>query len=55
MTSATHHDLESGNRLALPWLGGGVAPMGEALNAPTPGSTTIADNPEPSAGGHTSG
>ncbi|APR40453.1 ketopantoate reductase family protein [Paraburkholderia sp. SOS3] len=55
MTSSMHHDLENGNRLELPWLSGGVASLGEALNVPTPRNRTIADILELSADGRVSG
>jgi 2-dehydropantoate 2-reductase len=29
-------DLERGNRLELPWLGGKVGELGKKLNVPTP-------------------
>jgi 2-dehydropantoate 2-reductase len=29
-------DLERGNRLELPWLGGEVVELGKKLNVPTP-------------------
>lgn len=36
MSSSMHHDLTHGNKLELPWLGGGVVTMGEAAGVPTP-------------------
>jgi 2-dehydropantoate 2-reductase len=43
MTSSMYNDLQRGNRLELPWLSGGVASLGEALNVPTPCNRVIAD------------
>ncbi len=43
MTSSMHHDLESGNRLELPWLSGGVAELGRRVGIPTPLNRAIYD------------
>jgi len=43
MTSSMHHDLESGNRLEVDWLSGGVADMGEAVGVPTPANRAVRD------------
>jgi 2-dehydropantoate 2-reductase len=43
MTSSMHHGLERGNRMELPWLSGGVADFGKALNIATPRNSAIAD------------
>ena len=36
MKASMAHDLERGNRLELPWLGGKVVELGKALQVPTP-------------------
>ncbi len=51
MTSSMYNDLQRGNRLELPWLSGGVAEMGAALNVPTPCNRVIADILSPYADG----
>lgn len=42
MSSSMHHDLTLGNKLELPWLGGGVVTMGEAAGVPTPANRALA-------------
>lgn len=42
MSSSMFHDLTHGNRLELPWLGGGVITMGEAAGVPTPVGRALA-------------
>jgi 2-dehydropantoate 2-reductase len=42
MSSSMHHDLTHGNKLELPWLGGGVVTMGEAAGVPTPTCRALA-------------
>jgi 2-dehydropantoate 2-reductase len=39
MVASMLGDLERGNRLELPWLGGGVVQMGKEANVPTPANT----------------
>lgn len=43
MTSSMHHDLESGNRLEVAWLSGGVVQLGKAVNVPTPANRAVWD------------
>jgi 2-dehydropantoate 2-reductase len=43
MTSSMHRDLESGNRLELRWLSGGVVTLGRAAGVATPLNRAIAD------------
>ncbi|MFF7190423.1 ketopantoate reductase family protein [Streptomyces sp. NPDC008222] len=43
MSSSMHHDLTQGHRLELPWLGGGVAELGERFGVSTPRNRTVAD------------
>jgi len=43
MTSSMYHDLDSGNRLELPWLSGGVAESGRTVGTPTPLNRAISD------------
>ncbi|HWC23149.1 MAG TPA: 2-dehydropantoate 2-reductase [Flexivirga sp.] len=42
MGSSMHYDLTHGNALELPWLGGGVVTMGEAVGVPTPTCRALA-------------
>jgi 2-dehydropantoate 2-reductase len=39
MTSSMYHDLEKGNRLELPWLGGGVVSLAGEAGVPVPANT----------------
>jgi 2-dehydropantoate 2-reductase len=43
MTSSMHHDLESGNRLEVPWLSGGVVQLGREVRVPTPANRAVWD------------
>ena len=43
MTSSMQVDLERGNRLELPWLGGAVVELGAQLGVPTPANTAIVE------------
>lgn len=43
MTSSMHGDLDRGNRLELPFLGGDVVAMGEILGVPTPLNRAVLD------------
>jgi 2-dehydropantoate 2-reductase len=43
MNSSMAIDLERGNRLEVPWLGGGVVKLGAALGVPTPLNRAISD------------
>ena len=43
MTSSMHGDLDRGNRLELPFLGGDVVAMGESLGVPTPLNRAVLD------------
>jgi 2-dehydropantoate 2-reductase len=42
MVASMLGDLERGNRLELPWLGGGVVAMGKELGVPTPANQFVA-------------
>ncbi|MGN6252518.1 MAG: ketopantoate reductase family protein [Marmoricola sp.] len=42
MSSSMLHDLTHGQRLELPWLGGGVVTMGEQVGVPTPVNRALA-------------
>jgi 2-dehydropantoate 2-reductase len=43
MTSSMQVDLERGNQLELPWLGGAVVELGASLGVPTPANTAIVE------------
>lgn len=43
MTSSMHHDLESGNRLEVAWLSGGVVQLGRDVGVPTPANRAVWD------------
>jgi len=43
MTSSMHHDLDSGNRLEVEWLSGGVVTLGAAVQVPTPVNRAVWD------------
>jgi 2-dehydropantoate 2-reductase len=43
MTSSMHRDLESGNRLEVAWLSGGVVQLGKAVGVPTPANRAVCD------------
>ncbi|MDB4973362.1 MAG: 2-dehydropantoate 2-reductase [Myxococcaceae bacterium] len=43
LTSSMHHDLESGNRLEVNWLSGGVADLGRTAGVPTPANRAVCD------------
>lgn len=43
MTSSMHHDLESGNKLEVAWLSGGVVQLGQAVGVPTPANRAVWD------------
>lgn len=51
MTSSMFHDLEKGNRLELPWLGGGVIALAEEAGVPVPVNQFIADALAPHVNG----
>ena len=51
MKTSMLYDLESGNRLELPWLSGAVVRMGRALGVPTPTHEAIVAALEPVAKG----
>ncbi len=51
MSSSMLHDLEVGNRLELPWLGGAVVAMGEQAGIATPYNRALAAVLEPYAMG----
>ena len=38
-----HHDLDSGNRLEVEWLSGGVVTLGAAVKVPTPVNRAVWD------------
>ncbi|MDH3288737.1 MAG: 2-dehydropantoate 2-reductase [Betaproteobacteria bacterium] len=43
MTSSMHHDLDSGNRLEVEWLSGGVVQLGAKAGVPTPANRAVWD------------
>ncbi len=43
MTSSMHHDLDSGNRLEVEWLSGGVVQLGAEAGVPTPANRAVWD------------
>jgi 2-dehydropantoate 2-reductase len=43
MTSSMHHDLNSGNRLEVAWLSGGVVQLGQQVDVPTPANRAVWD------------
>jgi 2-dehydropantoate 2-reductase len=43
MTSSMHHDLNSGNRLEVAWLSGGVVQLGAQVRVPTPANRAVWD------------
>jgi 2-dehydropantoate 2-reductase len=43
MIASMYHDLQSGRRLELPWLSGGVADLGAAAGVPTPLNRAVRD------------
>ena len=43
MTSSMHHDLDSGNRLEVAWLSGGVVQLGKEAGVPTPMNRAVWD------------
>ena len=43
MTSSMHHDLESGNRLEVKWLSGGVVELGRKAGVATPANRAVCD------------
>lgn len=43
MTSSMHHDLNSGNRLEVEWLSGGVVQLGAQVGVPTPANRAVWD------------
>jgi 2-dehydropantoate 2-reductase len=51
MTSSMFHDLEKGNRLELPWLGGGVIALAEETGVQVPVNQFIADALAPHVNG----
>ena len=51
MRTSMQHDLDSGNRLELPWLSGAVSAMGRELKVPTPTHDTIYAGLKPYAEG----
>ncbi|WP_336596342.1 2-dehydropantoate 2-reductase [Paraburkholderia bengalensis] len=55
MTSSMFHDLEKGNRIELPWLGGGVVSLAREVDVPVPVNTVITDALSPYVNGRTKG
>lgn len=51
MTSSMYHDLEKGNRIELPWLGGGVVSLAGDVNVPVPVNTFITNALSPYVNG----
>lgn len=51
MTSSMFHDLDKGNRLELPWLGGGVIALAEEAGVQVPVNQFIADALAPHVNG----
>jgi 2-dehydropantoate 2-reductase len=51
MTSSMFHDLDRGNRLELPWLGGGVISLAEEAGVQVPVNQFIADALSPHVNG----
>ncbi|CAG9182663.1 ketopantoate reductase family protein [Cupriavidus pampae] len=51
MTSSMFHDLEKGNRIELPWLGGGVVSLAKDVNVAVPVNTLIANALSPYVNG----
>lgn len=47
MTSSTHHDLDRGNRLEIPWLAGAVVRMGDELGLEVPANRKVCAALEP--------
>lgn len=43
MTSSTHHDLDRGNRLEIPWLAGSVVRLGDELGVEVPANRKVCD------------
>jgi 2-dehydropantoate 2-reductase len=43
MTSSMHHDIESGGRLEVEWLSGGVVRLGRDAGVPTPANRAVWD------------
>ncbi len=41
MTSSTHHDLDRGNRLEIPWLAGAVVRLGDELGIEVPANRKV--------------
>lgn len=41
MTSSTHHDLDRGNRLEIPWLAGSVVRLGDELGVEVPANRKV--------------
>jgi 2-dehydropantoate 2-reductase len=54
MTSSMQVDLERGNRLELPWLGGAVVELGAQLGVPTPANAAIVETLRPHVQGRKS-
>jgi 2-dehydropantoate 2-reductase len=55
ITSSMHHDLNSGNRLEVPWLSGGVVQLGQKVGVPTPANRAVSDILALQAGGRPKG
>jgi 2-dehydropantoate 2-reductase len=53
MTSSMFHDLEKGNRIELPWLGGGVVSLAREVDVPVPVNTLITNALSPYVNGRT--
>lgn len=51
MTSSMFHDLEKGNRIELPWLGGGVVSLAKEAGVDAPVNTLIANALSPYVNG----
>ncbi|MEE8516805.1 MAG: 2-dehydropantoate 2-reductase [Alphaproteobacteria bacterium] len=47
MTSSTHHDLDRGNRLEIPWLAGAVVRLGDELGVEVPANRKVCQALEP--------
>ncbi len=47
MTSSTHHDLDRGNRLEIPWLAGAVVRLGNELGVEVPANRKVCTALEP--------
>jgi 2-dehydropantoate 2-reductase len=55
MTSSMFHDMEKGNRIELPWLGGGIVSLAQDTDVAVPVNTMIADALSPYVNGRKPG